>query len=99
MNQNTSNVRARVLAELRTIRQRVVALEQLLEPQPRPPAASYRRGAGAVTRRRKTPERSLVPSIEHSSVTAPFPDPCRACRPYCGPTCPCTCHHAAAVRS
>lgn len=93
MNAASTGLRQRALVELRFIRSRVVALEQLLQEPPAARASAPGRRPAAPARRRGSYRRAV--STSPSAPAMVFPNPCTHCAPYCGPHCPCSCHHQA----
>ena len=99
-----SRLRRRVLEELKAIRARIAALEQLLDP---PPPAAAPRPAAPVNGHRWRDQSPASPAprgrgpARRRPAAAPsaaieFHAPCASCAPYCAfPNCPCTCHRAA----
>jgi hypothetical protein len=104
---NTGGVslRQRLLTEIRAIRARLDGLERLLTAEsPAPAAAPARRQTppprgprpAARTNGQTWRDRSPRPHApQPPSILASFPSPCSKCAPYCGPNCPCSCHHGA----
>lgn len=89
-----TGLRQRVLAEVRAARERLAAIERLLDqPSAQPPAQRPPAPASAAPRRRG-PYRGR-PRPASPAVAGVFPDPCSHCAPYCGPHCPCSCHRPA----
>lgn len=85
MKQNAGNLRARVLAELRAIRQRVATLEELLELEGRPsnhqPPTRQAPGRAATPSRRRPPQRPLGRTARCQPWCGAGGNPCEVCQP------------------